>query len=44
MVKRKLSKDKWLEIQGNERPLHEIYLLLRDGAAKKDPKPVRITT
>ena len=41
LVKRKLPKDKWLEIQGNERLVHELYLLLRDGAAKKDPQPVR---
>ena len=42
LVKRKLPKDKWLEIQGNERLVHELYLLLRDGAAKKDRQPVRV--
>lgn len=42
LVKRKLPKDKWLEIQRNERLVHELYLLLRDGAVKKDPQPVRI--
>ena len=30
MAKRKLSKSKWLEIQTNERLVHEVYLLLRD--------------
>jgi hypothetical protein len=34
LVKRKLPKDKWLEIQGNERLVHELYLLLRDRATK----------
>ena len=41
LVKRKLRKDKWLEIQSNERLVHELYLLLRDNDAKKDPQPVR---
>jgi hypothetical protein len=31
LVKRKLPKNKWLEIQTNERLVHELYLLLRDG-------------
>jgi hypothetical protein len=44
LVKRKLPKDKWLEVQGNERLVHELYLLLRDAAAKKDPQPVRVRT
>ena len=29
LVKRKVPKNKWLEIQGNERLVHELYLLLR---------------
>ncbi len=41
LVKRKLRKDKWLEIQSNERLVHELYLLLRDNDAKKGPQPVR---
>ena len=41
LVKRKLRKDKWLEIQSNERLVHELDLLLRDNDAKKDPQPVR---
>jgi len=35
LVKRKLPKDKWLEIQSNERLVHELYLLLRDAGAQK---------
>jgi len=31
LVKRKISKDKWLEIQTNERLVHELFLLLREG-------------
>jgi hypothetical protein len=31
LVKRKISKDKWLEIQTNERLVHELYLLIRDS-------------
>lgn len=30
LVKRRLGKDRWLEIQSNERLIHELYLLLRD--------------
>ncbi|HUV23091.1 MAG TPA: hypothetical protein VMZ32_14940 [Gammaproteobacteria bacterium] len=41
LVKRKLPKIKWLEIQSNERLVHEIYLLLREGEDKKGPPPVR---
>jgi hypothetical protein len=41
LVKRKLPKDKWLEIQTNERLVHELYLLLRDVDPKKDPQGVR---
>jgi hypothetical protein len=36
LVKRKIPKDKWLEIQTNERLVHELYLLLRDSEIKKD--------
>ena len=35
LVKRKVPKDKWMEIQTNERLVHELYLLLRDGGIKK---------
>jgi hypothetical protein len=41
VVKRKLPKSKWLEIQSNERLVHELYLLLREGADKKGPQVVR---
>ena len=41
LVKRKLPKRKWLEIQSNERLVHELYLLLRDGGDKKGPQVVR---
>ena len=41
LVKRKLPKSKWLEIQSNERLVHELYLLLRDGGDKKGPQVVR---
>ena len=41
LVKRKLPKSKWLEIQSNERLIHELYLLLRDGGDKKGPQVVR---
>jgi hypothetical protein len=37
LVKRKLPKDKWLEIQSNERLVHELYLLLRDAGEQKRP-------
>ncbi len=40
LVKRRVSKDKWLEIQANERLVHELYLLLRDGGIKKGPRLV----
>lgn len=30
LVKRRVSKEKWLEIQTNERLVHELFLLLRD--------------
>lgn len=36
LVKRKVPKDKWLEIQSNERLVHELYLLLRNGDGKND--------
>jgi hypothetical protein len=41
LVKRKLPKDKWLEIQTNERLVHELYLLLRDIDPKKGPQDMR---
>ena len=37
LVKRKLPKDKWLEIQSNERLVHELFLLLRNGDSEKEP-------
>ena len=30
LVKRRISKEKWMEIQTNERLVHELFLLLRD--------------
>ena len=41
LAKRKLPKNKWLEIQTNERLVHELYLLLRDVDPKKGPQDVR---
>ncbi|MCP4388949.1 MAG: hypothetical protein GY802_11685, partial [Gammaproteobacteria bacterium] len=41
LVKRRVPKDKWLEIQANERLVHELYLLLRKGAIKTGPRAVR---
>ena len=41
LVKRKLPKDKWLEIQTNERLVHELYLLLRGVDPIKNPQDVR---
>ena len=35
LVKRRVPKNKWLEIQTNERLVHELYLLLRDTKVKK---------
>lgn len=40
LVKRKVPKEKWLEIQTNERLVHELYLLLRGGGIKKGPRLV----
>ena len=40
LIKRKVSKEKWLEIQTNERLVHELYLLLRGGGMKKGPRLV----
>jgi len=37
LVKRKVTKEKWLEIQTNERLVHELYLLLRDKGVNKGP-------
>ena len=42
LVKRRVSKDKWLEIQTNERLVHEVYLLLRDGGIKPGPRAVKM--
>ena len=39
LVKRRLSKEKWLEIQSNERLLHELYLILREARSKKAMHP-----
>ena len=44
LVKRKLPKHQWLETQNNERLVHELYMLLRNGDAKKDPQDVRVNT
>ena len=41
LVKRRVPKEKWLEIQTNERLVHELYLLLRDGGIKKGPRLVQ---
>ena len=41
LVKRRVPKEKWLEIQANERLVHELYLLLRDGGIKKGPRPLQ---
>ena len=40
LVKRHVPKDRWLEIQSNERLVHELYLLLREAQAKKSPRVV----
>ena len=40
LVKRRVSSDKWLELQANERLVHELYLLLRDSN-KKGPRSAR---
>jgi len=40
LIKRKVPKEKWLEIQTNERLVHELYLLLRGGGLKKGPRLV----
>ena len=44
LVKRKIPKDKWLEIQTNERLVHELYLLLRDSGTKKGPRLTQVKT
>jgi len=41
LVKRRVPKDKWLEIQSNERLVHELYLILRDGGIKKGPRALQ---
>jgi len=38
LIKRKVAKSKWLEIQTNERLVHELYLLLRQTKVKKTPQ------
>lgn len=35
LVKRRVSKDKWLELQTNERLVHELFLLLRNNPPNK---------
>ena len=40
LVKRRVPKDKWLEIQSNERLVHELYLILRDGGIKQGPQAI----
>ena len=41
LVKRKVPKEKWLEIQANQRLVHELYLLLRAAdSIKKGPRLV----
>ena len=40
LVKRRVPKDRWLEIQSNERLVHELYLLLREAQTKKSPREV----
>ena len=41
LVKRRIPKEKWLEIQTNERLVHELYLLLRD-IQKKSPRIAQV--
>mgnify|MGYP003647174161 CR=1 FL=1 len=38
LVKRRVPKTKWLEIQTNERLVHELYLLLREVGKQKAPQ------
>jgi hypothetical protein len=42
LIKRRVSKSKWLEIQTNERLVHELYLLLRDGGRNKGPQLTQV--
>jgi type II secretory pathway pseudopilin PulG len=42
LVKRRVPKDRWLEIQTNERLVHELYLLLRDGGIKKPARLAQV--
>ena len=39
LVKRRVPKEKWLEIQSNERLVHELYLILRNRSGKKPQHP-----
>ena len=41
LVKRRVPKEKWLEIQANERLVHELYLLLRQSTIKKGPRSLQ---
>ena len=42
LVKRRVPKERWLEIQTNERLVHELYLLLRDGGIKKPARLAQV--
>ena len=42
LVKRRVSKGKWLEIQTNERLVHELYLLLRDSGRNQGPQLAQV--
>ena len=42
LVKRRVSKGKWLEIQTNERLVHELYLLLRDSGRDQGPQLAQV--
>lgn len=38
LVKRKIPKNRWLEIQTNERLVHELFILLQAISIKKKPR------
>jgi hypothetical protein len=42
LVKRRVPKGKWLEIQTNERLVHELYLLLRDSGRNQGPQLAQV--
>ena len=44
LVQRRASKDRWLEMQTNERLVQEVYLLLRDGGIKIPPRLKQVKT